>query len=215
MKRELFPAVVGDILDSLGLVHKFLPPQIRPLREDMVVVGRAMPVIEADHVVDPLEPEDGLKPFGKMFEALDDLKENEVYICTGASPTYALWGELMTTRAVKLRASGAVLNGYSRDTVGVLRLGFPTFSWGGYAQDQGVRGRVVDFRCSIEFPDEVRVDPGDIVFGALDGMLIIPRRCEEEVVRKALEKVQGENMVKKAIEAGMSAQEAFRTYGIM
>ena len=47
-RRELFTAVVGDIMDKLGFLHQFLPPRIRPLRPDMVVIGRAMTVLEAD-----------------------------------------------------------------------------------------------------------------------------------------------------------------------
>ena len=46
-RRELFSAVIGDTLDRLGRRHQFLPPEIQPLRDDMVVVGRAMPVLEA------------------------------------------------------------------------------------------------------------------------------------------------------------------------
>ena len=49
MRAQLFPAVVGDILDTMGLLHQFLPPRLRPVRDDMVVLGRAMPVLEADH----------------------------------------------------------------------------------------------------------------------------------------------------------------------
>ena len=47
-------------------------------------------------------------------------------------------------------AAGAVVDGYSRDTRGVLALGFPTFSHGSYAQDQGPRGKVIDFRIPIQ-----------------------------------------------------------------
>ena len=48
VRRELFTCVVGDVMDKLELQHQFLPPQIRPLRADMVVVGRAMPVLAVD-----------------------------------------------------------------------------------------------------------------------------------------------------------------------
>src|SRR5438045_4050287 len=145
-RRELFTAVVGDVMDTLGLQRQFLSPQIQPLRDDMVLIGRAMPVLEADIANEAVRN----KPFGLMLEALDDLKPNEIYIATGASPSYALWGELMSTRAMKLGAVGAVLDGYSRDTRGILALDFPVFSHGRYAQDQGPRGKVVDFRCAIE-----------------------------------------------------------------
>ncbi|NIN66245.1 MAG: RraA family protein [Anaerolineae bacterium] len=215
VREELFTAVVGDVMDASGLIHQFLPPEIRPLRDDMVLVGRAMPVLEADCPDDTMAYQEREARFGLMLDALDDLKQGEVYICTGSSPHYALWGELMSTRAMKLGASGAVLDGYSRDTSGILRLNFPTFSHGPYAQDQAIRGRVVDFRCSISFGNGVLVKPGDLIFGDLDGVVVVPAEDEREVIHKALERVRGENAVRRAIEEGMSAREAFERYGIM
>ena len=217
LRRDLFTAVVGDVMDTMGLLRQFLPPQIKPLRHDMVVSGRAMTVLEADVFVESHD-QSGTdfvsEPYGLMFRALDDLKAREVYICTGASPQYALWGELMSTRAINLGAAGAVVDGYHRDTSGILRLGFPTFSYGGYAQDQAPRGKVIDFRVPLELGG-VKVMPGDIVFGDLDGVCVIPRAAEEEVFRRALEKVQKENLVGRAIEDGMSAQEAFKKFSVM
>jgi 4-hydroxy-4-methyl-2-oxoglutarate aldolase len=215
MRRELFTAVVGDVLDTLGCLRQFLPPQIRPLRPDMVVLGRAMPVLESD-IPDPDDgqPALGGKPFGLMFEALDDLKPHEVYVAVGSAAPYALWGELMSTRARHLGAAGAVVDGYSRDTHGILRLNFPTFSHGSYALDQRPRGQVVDYRVPVEMAG-VRVAPGDIVFGDVDGVIVIPQAVEEEAIRRAFEKVRTENRVRTAIEAGMSTAEAFRTFGVM
>jgi regulator of RNase E activity RraA len=214
----LFSAVVGDVMDKLGLRRQFLSPRIQPLRDDMVVLGRAMPVLEADCVAENVADSANAplmnKSFGLMLEALDDLKPNEVYVCTGSSPTYALWGELMSTRAMKLGAAGAVVDGYSRDTRGILALNFPTFSYGRYAQDQGPRGKVIDYRCPIEI-DGARIEPGDILFGDLDGVCVIPRRAENEVFTAALEKSRGEKRVAKAIREGMSALEAFDKFGIM
>jgi regulator of RNase E activity RraA len=217
MRRQLFPAVVGDILDTMGFLKQFLNPQIRALRADMVVLGRAMPVLEANCFA-AREPEGQLplsrEPFGLLFQALDDLRRHEVYVATGCSAQFALWGGLMTTRAMHLKAAGAVLDGYSRDTPEVLEAGFPVFSYGGYAQDQGARGKVVDYRVGVEI-NGVRIRPGEIVFGDLDGVLVIPREAEEEAIRRALEKASAENTVRDAIRAGMSTAEAFRTYGVM
>lgn len=217
IRRELFTAVVGDCMDKLGLQRQFLPPRVQPLRDDMVVIGRAMPVLEAD-VFDEGAGGGGnpvmSQPFGLMLRALDDLKRQEVYLCAGASPRYALWGELMTTRALKLGAAGAVMDGYSRDTTGILSLNFPTFSRGRYAQDQGPRGKVIDFRCAVEIGG-VRVAPGDLVFGDLEGVLIVPQTNVEEVFARAVEKARGEKLVKQALETGMSAGEAFEKFGIM
>jgi regulator of RNase E activity RraA len=216
-RRELFGSVIGDVMDKLELFHQFLPPAIRPLRHDMVVIGRAMPVLSVDVFRERVSGTANQlmeKPFGLMLEALDDLKPNEVYVNTGSSPRNALWGEMMSTRAIKLRAGGAVLNGYSRDTRAVLNLNFPTFSWGSYGQDAGPRYKVVDFRIPVEIGN-VLVRPGDILFGDIDGVCCVPREAEAEIFTKALEKARGERLVKKALEEGSSAVAAFEKYGIM
>ena len=133
-RKELFTCVVGDVMDKMGLQHQFLPPQIHPLREDMVVIGRAMPVLSVDVFTEKIVGTANKfklmeKSFGLMLEALDDLHPNEIYPNTGSSPRHALWGELMSTRAWKLGSGGAVLNGYVRDTKAILRMSFPTFAW--------------------------------------------------------------------------------------
>jgi len=217
VKKELFTALVGDVLDKHGYFNQFLPANIKPISPDMVVVGRAMPVLEADiygQVVEQTKNELMKKPFGLMFQAIDNLKPNEVYICSGASATYALWGGLLTARAIKLEAAGAVLNGFSRDTNEILQSNFPTFSFGGYAQDQGPRGKVIDYRVPILIGGIV-VSPGEIVFGDRDGVIIIPKEMEQIIFKEALEKARGERLVRKALEAGMTTVEAFNTFGIM
>ena len=217
IQRELFTCVVGDVMDKIDLQHQFLPPQIQPIRRDMVVIGRAMPVLSVDVFAErtsgsanPLMN----KSFGLMLEALDDLRRNEVYVNTGSSPRNALWGELMSTRARKLGSRGAVLNGYVRDTKTILEMGFPTFAFGSYGQDSAPRYKVVDFRVPVEI-GSVRVRPGDILFGDSDGVLVVPADTEAEVFTRALEKARGEKLVRKAIEEGSSAVEAFAKYGIM
>jgi len=217
VRKELFTALVGDVLDQMGYLHQFLSPGLKPLVPSMVVIGRAMPVLEEDisagtdnRAGHPFHN----KPFGRMFEALDDLKENEVYLCTGSFFPYALWGGLMTTRAVKLGAAGAVVNGYSRDTSEVIRLNFPVFSTGTYAQDQGPRGRVTGFRIPVEW-DGITIHPGDIIYGDRDGVLVVPREAEKEAFMGAFEKARDEKLVLKALQSGMGAGEAFDKFGIM
>lgn len=216
-RRELTSAVIGDVMDKMGLQRQFLPPSIVPLERSMIVCGRAMTVLEADFFEEITERSRNplaARPFGLMLEALDDLKANEVYICAGASPSYALWGELMSVRAMQCGAAGAVVDGYSRDTHAVLDLGFPTFSHGGYAQDQGPRGKVIDYRIPIQI-GQARVSPGDIVFGDVDGVCVVPAPGAQEALALALEKARKEKVVRKALEAGLSARDAFEKYGIL
>jgi 4-hydroxy-4-methyl-2-oxoglutarate aldolase len=217
LRDKLFTAVVGDVLDKMGCRRQFLLQAIGPLRPDMKLVGRAMPVLEADvfdeGCADSRNPLRG-KPFGLMLEALDSLRPNEVYVATGGSFRYALWGELMSTRARYLRAAGAVLNGFVRDAAGIEALGFPTFSRGLYAQDQGPRGKVIDFRTRIEI-EGVRIAPGDLIFGDREGVLVIPSEVEGEAVAAALAKASEESKVAIAIRGGMSAREAFERFGVL
>ena len=160
-RAGLFSAVIGDVMDLMGYTDQFLSPQLQPLDTSMVVVGRAMPVLEADdnggegpgRVNDLFN-----RPFGLMLRALDDLQKNEVYICTGAS--------------------------------------------------------VIDFRCTIRM-GAVTVKPGDIVFGDLDGVCVVPRDIEKEVIEAAWKKAHGEKRVFEAIKQGMGAQEAWDTFGIL
>lgn len=217
IRKELFTAVVGDIMDKMGMFHQFLPPAVQPLRDDMFVVGRAMTVLEAD--VCSLGESTSKNPvlaktFGFMLEALDDLKEDEIYVCSGSSPDFAVWGEIMSARAKMLGAAGAIVNGYSRDTTGILALDFPCFSLGRYAQDQAPRGKVIDWRVPIYF-NNILINDGDILIGDIDGVCVIPRAHEAEIFTRALEKARSEKVVLQKVLEGMGAKDAFDKYGIM
>jgi regulator of RNase E activity RraA len=208
IRAELYTPVVGDILDALGCYHQFLPQSVQPMRESMIVVGRAMPVLMIDvHGAQR-------KPFGLLTEALDDLKAGEVYVAGGGNMRCAYWGELLTATAKIRAAAGAVVDGFHRDTPKVLEQNWPVFSRGRYAQDSSVRTAVANFRCPIEIGG-VWIEPGDLVFGDLDGVLIVPRAVEVEVITRALEKARGEKVVRKAIEGGMTATAAFKKFGIL
>ena len=223
IRENLYTPVVGDILDQMGYKHQFLPAPIRPLisqvpyqdyvpRDEeknlrMKVAGFAMTVLENDVFDAPK------KPFGYMTEALDDLKPNEIYVATGARHS-ALWGELLTASAKARGAVGAVLDGYVRDTPKVLEQNFPVFCTGTWAQDSSLRTYVFDWRCPIEI-GQVTLKNGDLIFGDIDGVLVIPRSCAEEVVERALEKAAAEKTMRRAIEQGMLVTEAFARFGVL
>lgn len=208
IERELYTPVIGDILDSLELRHQFLPPEIRGITETSLLVGRAMPVLIADVFGHQK------KPFGMLTEALDQLRPGEVYLARNGERPAAAWGEILTTTARVRGARGAVIDGYHRDTPGVLSQSWPVFSRGAYAQDAGVRKSVVDFRVPIEIGG-VSIAPGDLIVGDCDGVLVVPQRVEAEVISRAFEKASTESRVKEAIEDGMTATEALATYGVL
>ncbi len=208
ISTTLYTPVVGDVLDNLGRWHQFLPPEIRPLNPSMTIVGRAMPVQIADAW--------GFqkRPFGRLTEALDQIGPSEIYLVTGGSLNCAAWGEILTATARMRGGAGAIIDGYHRDTPRILEQNWPVFSRGSYAQDAGVRSSVVDFRCPIEVCG-VSIKPGDLVFGDLDGIVVIPKDLEEEVVARSLEKARAEKLVRKEIESGSSSTDVFAKYGIL
>ena len=206
--RELYTPVVGDILDEQGFTHQFLPQPIQPLCNEMKMAGRAMPVL----MIDVLGKQK--KPFGLLTEALDQLQPGEIYLASGGEMRCAYWGEILTATAKKRGAVGAVINGFHRDTPKVLEQNWPVFSRGRFAQDSAVRTQVIDFRCPIEV-GQAAAQPGDLIFGDLDGVVVIPKKVETEVIERALAKSRGEKLVRKEIEAGMSSTAAFKKYGIL
>lgn len=208
IKTQLYTPVVGDILDKYGFTHQFLPQPIQPLLVEMKLAGRAMPAL----IIDVHGPQK--KPFGKLTESLDQLQPGEVYLASGGEMRCAYWGEILTATARMRGAVGAVVNGFHRDTPKVLEQNWPVFSRGRFAQDSSVRSAVADYRCPIEI-GQVHVEPGDIVFGDLDGVVIIPKRVEKQIILEALEKAAGENVVRNEIENNMSSTAAFQKYGIL
>ncbi len=208
IRTELYTPVVGDILDNLGYRRQFLPPGIRGMTDEMKVAGRAMPVLIAD-VTGPQK-----RPFGKLTEALDQLLAGEIYIAQNATIPCSAWGEILTATARQRGAVGAVVDGYHRDTPRILQQDFPVFSRGAYAQDAAVRASVLDYRCTIRLGD-VEIEPGDLIFGDIDGVVVIPAAVEDEVIERSLAKARTENVVRTAIEAGMSSTEALRMYGVL
>lgn len=211
IREKLFTAVIGDVMDAAGLKQQFLPHYLRPLDENAMLVGRAMTVLEADIAEDDEDQE----PFGVMFHALDGMKPGEVYVCSGSTGPFALWGALMSTRAQKLGAVGAVVDGFHRDTRGIRKLGFQVFSAGAYAQDQRPRGRVTDFRVDLTFRNGVIVRPGDLIVGDVDGALVVPAEHVDDIVAAALAKATAEDGVETMIAAGQSTVDIFDKTGIM
>ena len=195
-------------MDEMKLYHQILPPSIKAMKMGQKIVGRAMTVLMTD--VFGIQDQ----PFGRLTEALDQIQENEVYVCTGGKNRCAYWGELLTTTAKMRGGAGAVIDGYHRDTRQLNAISWPVFSMGSYAQDSAVRTQVIDYRCDIEIGG-VTIHSGDLLVGDEDGVIVIPREIEREVIERALEKIRGEKKFVEAIKNGMSSTEAFERYGVL
>jgi 4-hydroxy-4-methyl-2-oxoglutarate aldolase len=214
MRAELSTCPVSDVMEQLGFQFPMLPPEIQPLRRDMVMVGRAMPVQDDQPIPHGSPARFDAKPFGLLFESIEALRPREVYIASGGPTDAARLGDMLTLRACKRGAAGVVVNAHVRDVNGILALNMPAFARGSFAYGLQRRHNVVDFRCSITI-GQLRIRPDDLIFGDGDGVCVIPREAEKEVIIRAIAKSRSERDARKAIEAGQSVVDAFNKHGAM
>jgi regulator of RNase E activity RraA len=209
MQDKLYTSVISDTIDHLGARNQGMRPDIRPMWEGAVVVGRAYPVLTADvyKLVDD--------PYSGEIDAVDSLKPNDVMVvCTQRSTRTCFWGELLSTAARARGARGIVIDGYTRDVAQITRMKFPTFATGIYMVDSAGRSIVIDHGCPVDCGG-VLVNPGDIIFGDIDGVVVIPKELEKEVIPLALEKVSKENQLRDELLKGSLLRDAYNKYGIL
>lgn len=207
MKKELYTGVLCDMLDTIGYSHQYLPRQIQSLRPTDVMAGRAFPTI----ICDVYGEQD--KPLGLLADAVDHIKEDEIYIVTGGDRRCSYFGEIMTATIRKNGGVGAVIDGYMRDTRQVLEQNFPVFSMGRDAQGSIYRNQVIRYGCPVEIGN-IKINPGDLIFGDIDGVVVIPKEIEEKAIAVTLAKVRGEQDTRAAIEKGMTAVDAIKNFGV-
>ncbi|MFB3041935.1 MAG: RraA family protein, partial [Candidatus Poribacteria bacterium] len=124
------------------------------------------------------------------------------------------WGELLSTAARVRGARGAIVEGFIRDTKQIIEMQFPVFMTGISPVDSSGRGDVIAYNVPIECGG-VKVNPGDIVFGDYDGVVVIPKKVENKVIEAALEKVSGENRTRDELLKGSTLKEVYDKYGIL
>ncbi len=209
IKEKLFSSVIADALDACGYRDQILRHDIRPLYPDAVAVGRALTVLSVDVYDIPDEP------YKLELEAVDALKSGDILVAqTNGTTRSSLWGDLLSTAAEARGARGAVIDGFTRDSQAIVDMGFPLFARGIAPYDSKGRSDVIAYNTPIECGG-VKVSPGDLVFGDFDGVVVVPRAVEEEVLKAAFEKAAEEKEVKEALKNGMSATAAFQKYGIL
>jgi regulator of RNase E activity RraA len=210
--RTLSAAVLSDVMDGLGLRDRAMRPFVRPLDESMVLVGRArtglyMPVYQA---------RDGENPYEVEIALVDDLKPGEVAVlaCGGPTDRIAPWGELLSTAARARGAAGCVTDGLVRDVRQIREMQFPVFHGGIGPLDTKGRARMMERDIPVDCGG-VHVRSGDIVFGDVDGVVIIPQERAAEVIARAQEKVRGEDNTRAELEQGRLLAEVFAKYRIL
>ncbi len=209
MKNQLYSAVLCDALDQVGLREQAMRADIRPVYSEAKVVGRALTV----QSVDVYEPDTNI--YEHEIAAVDSLRAGDVMVAsTQQSTRTCLWGELLSTAATARGANGAIIDGYTRDVRLIQEMQFPVFSTGIYPVDSAGRGMVISYNTPVNCGGVV-VRPGDIIFGDYDGVVVIPEDAAEEVIAKAIDKVEGENMTRDELRQGATLREVYDKYGVL
>jgi len=174
-----------------------------------LLLGRCKTTLWADMAhIDP-------EPYSLELQAVDSCQPDDVLVCSaGGSVRSGIWGELLTTASRNAGCIGVIVDGAVRDLAKMREMEFPVFARGVSPYDSRDRQRVIDVNVAVEL-DGVTCNPGDLIAADEDGVVIVPQQAETQVVRDAWIKAHAENQVRDAIRNGMSATEAFETWGIL
>ncbi len=209
--KELYTAVLSDVLDELGYRDQAMPPSIRPLDDDLVMVGRAR--TGSYREVYSVVPGDN--PYALEIALVDDLQPGDVAVLgCGGSSRIAPWGELLSTAARARGAAGCLTDGFVRDIKFIRQMKFPVFHGGIAPLDSKGRGKVAEIDVPIRCGG-VAVAPGDLVVGDADGVIVVPRAVEAAALDKAFAKVRGENDTREELARGAKLADVFARHGIL
>jgi regulator of RNase E activity RraA len=202
-----YTGAISDILDDMGFTSQVLPNQIQAVEPGLTLAGRAL-TVTGEHTL--LHTRDEYyRPFLGM---LGDVKPGDVVVIQPNDDVVAHFGELSCETAKYRGGRGVVINGGMRDTEYALRIGFPVFSRYRTPLDTIGRWRLVDYNVPITI-GTVLIEAGDYVVGDRDGVVVVPQGVAEEVLVKAEECVQTENLLRKAVLEGVHPLEAYEKYG--
>ena len=209
MERLLYSPVISDALDEVGIRNHTLNRLIKPLNQKTVLAGRAMTIVisEKYEVVDD--------PYKMTIEALDSIKPDQVpVLATNNNTSTALWGELLSTASRARGARGTIIDGMSRDTRKILEMKYKVFCTGMMPTDSKGRAEFVSYNRPIRSGD-TPIEPGDIVFGDLDGVVVVPKSVANDVLDLSFEKASKENVIREELLRGSLLREAWAKHKML
>jgi 4-hydroxy-4-methyl-2-oxoglutarate aldolase len=208
---RLFAAVLSDALDSAGLRHNAMAPHIRPLDDTLTLCGRARTGMYMETAYIP----DDENPYELEMALCDDLKPGDIAIfACGGSSKIAPWGSLLSTATRARGAAGCVTDGFVRDVREIREMKLPVFAGGIAPLDSKGRGTIKEIDVPVVCGG-VEIAPGDLVFGDVDGVVVVPQAAEAEVLRIAFDKINGEHNTMRELKQGALLRDVYAKYGIL
>lgn len=207
MKKKLYSGIICDVLDQMGYRNQALSNAITPLKDQTVIFGPAFTSIGTQVYS---MPED---PLTAQCKIVDQLGEDEIYVLvTRGEYNCAVFGELFATAINGRKGAGVLLDGFARDIKALNEMDFPLFYRGKDPKTSKGRCEINEYQIPVEL-DGVIINPGDYIFGDIDGVAVIPKDIAEEVLSRALETIEKENQVRDRLKNGSSLQQAYEEIG--
>lgn len=210
MEQNFYAAALSDVMDEMGVRNQAIDPGlgIRPLHPDFVTAGRVYTLVNALN-----QREDN--PYELAIKGVDQLQKDSVIVATSIDLiNTGIMGELTATAMRARKSRGAVIDGFTRDGRKLLSMNFPTFARGMSPIDTTGRVRVVDIGCAVTIGGII-INPGEIIFADYDGIMVIPKTIEKEVIDKTIQRVNEENLVRNHLAAGGTMAEAWEKYHVL
>jgi 4-hydroxy-4-methyl-2-oxoglutarate aldolase len=192
---------ISDAMDRLGIEGACLG--IKPLDRSFHVLGQAF----------TLKYEASGTTKGTVGDFIDDVEAGQVVVIdNGGRLDCTVWGDILTTMSFMKKIGGTVIDGVCRDTDQSLQLNYPIFSRDHYMRTGKDRVQLEAVNVPITISN-IRVKPGDVIFGDADGVLVIPQEKAEAVLKIAEQIEKAENQIRDAIQNGMRLDEARKKFG--
>lgn len=207
LKEKLYSGVLCDVMDAMGYRNQGIGNKLMPLTDDTVICGPAFTSIAT--IVYSM-PE---SPLTAQCKVVDQLSEGEIYVLvTRGDYNCAVFGELFATAVKQRKGAGVLLDGYVRDLKAIKEMDFPLFYAG--RDPRTSKGRTEINECQIPvILDGVTIRPGDIIFGDIDGVAVIPKEIADQVFEQALETIQKEDQVRDGLLNGDSLEKVYGEVG--
>jgi len=211
--KALYVPAVADVLDDMGYNNQVLQCEPRPIHPQVKLAGSAV-TVSTYWYSSYRKMDRDIESLASIFDVCYD--GCVVVVATGGNRSAACWGELMSNAARARGAVGAVVDGAIRDVPKILEISPPFQVFASSFTPADSKGRVEFSDKQIEVVcGDVRVRPGDIVFGDFDGVVVIPKEVAEEVVKEAEDKVRRESEFRAAIRRGEDFRKTVERYKVI
>lgn len=206
LKGLLSSSMLSDILDDLGHGNQVIR-NLSPNLADVKMLGRANTLR-----LRALREGEDFRGIYKALESYHTVIPNDIIMVENEVGQYAYFGELNANLAIRCGAAGVVVGGMTRDSADVVKLGLPVYAKGYSCQDVRKRATVdaMNTRICIE---GVEVQPEDLVFGDREGIVVIPRAVESQVIEAAFRVASNEKKILIDISVGADVATLTREYG--